>query len=165
MSRGIGQTQQAILHALAADENYLPLTVKDLAERLSLPMNQTRRAVRALEGRGRVVITKEQVGWKGEGEYGRLARKGRWPWDKDKPTALTVREGEPIPHKPGYVAIRDVEYYYAGTPTVGLLVWLPENRVKWLDQETVLGPRYSWKDHRGEYERLTASCNESTSTA
>lgn len=67
MSRGIGRTQAAILDTLAD----LPpkrdvwgvfpswLTVMELAERLGLRDNQVRRAVRALEGRGLVRVTKD----------------------------------------------------------------------------------------------------------
>ena len=73
-------------------------------------------------GRGLVVIKREAVGWRGEGEYGRLAHK--WsPWHNNIPTALTVRAGEPWPFRDGCVARSDVEFYRVGMPTPGLLVW------------------------------------------
>jgi hypothetical protein len=155
MSRGIGKTQQAILNELADTTEYLALTVTNLAGKLGLPMNQTRRAARALEQRELVIITKECTDWKGQGEYGRLVPK-KWSFDNDKPTAVTVHKGDPIPHQPGWVAVRDIEYYHAGTPTVGLLVWLPENRIAWLERPGPLGSRFNAACYREEYEALCA---------
>ena len=54
MSRGIGNTQQAILQELSAGH----LAVTELAERLDVSDGQFRRAVRALADRGLVNLYK-----------------------------------------------------------------------------------------------------------
>lgn len=137
MSRGIGKTQQAILDALADDTEQLARSVRELAEQLHLPMNQTRRAARALEARGLVAITKECTGWRGLGEYGRLQRRYSW-WNSygpEVPTALVVKEGDPWPRGHGYTTAREGEWVHGGMPTMGLLVWLPKQRLAWLERE------------------------------
>lgn len=117
----MGRTQRALLEALEASE-YLWCTVAELAEALQRSPRQVLAAVRSLEGRGLVVITRETIGWN-EG-VGRLAAGYRG----DCPAVLTVEEGEPWPNKPGYVARRRTEFYRVGTPVHGLAVWLPERR-------------------------------------
>jgi biotin operon repressor len=162
VSKGIGKTQQRILDALADEKKYLPLTVPDLAERIGCSERQIRRAVHSLEDRGLVVITRENMRWKGYGEYGRLARK-HWPWDEDALVVLTVKAGEPWPIQfrgPGWRASSDTEFYYGGVPTPGLLVWLPEQRIAHLEHRLSLARQLGSAgspETRAEYERLTGN--------
>ena len=130
MSRGIGKTQQAILDALAADDDPC-LTVAELAERVTVSERQIRRAVRSLEDRRLVVITKRSTGQRGVGEYGRLVPRQtlRYNYGLEVSTATVVKKGDPWPWLKGYVAARDLELVHAGMPTNPvLLVWLPD---KW----------------------------------
>jgi len=121
--------------------------------RLSVGTLRWWRAVRSLEDRGLVVITKEHVGWKGAGEYGRLT----WKWDMvDDPDGEYTRyegsyrgvpqEGDKIGGGPDHgdgthwILGTPVKYsrkWYTepnGMPTVGLLVWLPDRRAAWLER-------------------------------
>lgn len=62
MSRGLGTTQRAILAALhATEDNWL--SIADLAEQIDRSDRQVRTAVRALEHRGHVAVTRECVSW------------------------------------------------------------------------------------------------------
>jgi MarR family len=122
VSRGLGRAQRDILAALA-DSTDNCMTVPELARAISRSERQVRAAVRALEARGLVVITRGS-GWRGAGDHGRLVA----PWHRRDLPALTAREGEPGPGKPGYVAARDVEFVRQGMPSYVLLVWLPERR-------------------------------------
>ena len=126
MSRGPGTAQRAILAALAdAEGDYM--TVPELAQATGRSDRQVRTAVRSLEGRALVVITREYTGWRGAGEYGRLVALPHFnPDQPELEPVLTVREGEPWPGRPGWKAARDVEFGRAGMPTYGLLVFLPE---------------------------------------
>jgi hypothetical protein len=165
MSRGIGKTQQRILDELASIEppkrDWLlivggSLTVMELAERLGIPDRQVRRAVRALEDRGLVVITRG-ISYHGIGEYGPLVRR-KWMFSidtKDLPTAKVLKAGEPWPWRPGYVASRDTELVHIGIPSPALEVWLPENRVSYLEQR-LAGAKRGRAALQAEYERLTA---------
>jgi predicted transcriptional regulator len=71
MSRGIGATQRAILKIVEEG----PIQVADLAYEIGCEIRQTRRAVRALEQRGLVVVHKLGAVWvqKAEG----IGRQGR----------------------------------------------------------------------------------------
>jgi hypothetical protein len=121
MSRGLGTAQRGILGALAdAVRDYM--TVPELAQATGRSERQVRAAVRALEGRALVVVTRGCTGWRGTGEYGRLVELPHFSLEP----VLTVREGERHPDRPAWVAARDVEFGRAGMPTYGLLVWLPE---------------------------------------
>jgi hypothetical protein len=126
MSRGPGTAQRAILAALAdAVRDYM--TVPELAQATGRGERQVRAAVRALEGRALVVITREYTGWRGTGEYGRLVALPHWnPDQPELEPVLTVHAGERHPGRPGWVAARDVQFGRAGMPTYGLLVFLPE---------------------------------------
>lgn len=171
MSRGIGKTQQRILDELAGIEippwrlipdrwNY-GLTVVELSTRLGVSDRQVRRAVRALEDRALVVITRESV-WRGEGEYGPLVRRDSWlnSYGPEVPTARIVGKGEPWPWQEGYVAARDVELVHAGMPTPALLVWSPENRAAYLEasmQASISFGRNPCEVELEEYTRLTAA--------
>jgi MarR family len=132
MSRGLGTAQRAILAALREDDDYA-LSVTELAGKLGRSQRQVRAAVRALEARKLVVITRDHIGWRGAGEYGRL-RRSYGSADGDLPR-VKVRAGEPWPipsRRPGeFVASKDVEFVRAGMPTFGLLVWLSEDRERW----------------------------------
>ena len=134
MSTGIGKTQQRILSELeSVAGQYNALTVMELSERLGCSDRQIRKAVHSLAERDLVVLTKEHGGWKGRGEYG-LVKSRRWLSDSDVPTAFVVKEGEPWPGNPDYVAKRDIEFIRNGMPTgASLFVWLPENRAKRLE--------------------------------
>ncbi|MFY9921542.1 MAG: hypothetical protein WAL26_24565, partial [Mycobacterium sp.] len=46
---------------------------------------------------------------------------------------------------------RDTEFVLNGVPTAGLLVWLPEARLRWLRRPTFFGPT---AEERAEIERL-----------
>jgi Helix-turn-helix domain len=131
MGSGIGKTQQRILDALARDSSHRTLvhdsdgqlcagelerdgmTVKALAELVGVSDRQVRTAVRALERRGLVAITKENVGRSGRGEYGPLVSTW-WARNADLLASGTaVRLGEN-----GDVLT------YGGMPRAGLLVRL-----------------------------------------
>jgi hypothetical protein len=71
MSRGLGDTQRALLTELAASED-LALTTAELAMLVHRGPRQVRTAVASLLRRGLVVTTHEGIDWKGEGEYGSL---------------------------------------------------------------------------------------------
>lgn len=71
MSRGIGATQRAILDALDGATDRWWLTVAGLAESVDRSQRQVRAAVRSLEHRGLVAITREAVDWDSDrGEHG-----------------------------------------------------------------------------------------------
>lgn len=118
--------QRAILAALAdAEGDYL--TMPELAQATGRSDRQVRTAVRSLEGRALVVITREYTGWRGAGEYGRLVALPHWnPDQPELEPVLTVHAGERWPYTRRGVAARDVEFGRAGMPTYGLLVFLPE---------------------------------------
>jgi hypothetical protein len=126
VSRGLGTAQRDILGALAdAARDYM--TVPELAQVTGRSERQVRAAVRALEGRALVVITRGCTGWRGAGVYGRLVELPHFnPDQPELEPVLTVRAGERHPARPAWVAARDVEFGRAGMPTYGLLVWLPE---------------------------------------
>ena len=117
MSRGIGKTQRAILDALANEHEFPTLTVMELAERIGVSDRQTRRAVRSLEDRALVCVSRGHT-WHGTGEYGPLIERERAGLADDIPTAQTV-DG--------------TEYIYCGMPAVALDVWLPHNLVAFVD--------------------------------
>jgi DNA-binding transcriptional ArsR family regulator len=135
MGSGIGKTQQRILDALgsapwhgtlAGDEHggmiagppeRDGMTVMQLAERVGVSDRQVRTAVRALERRGLVVITKEQIGRSGRGEYGPLVWKGLAGTD-DLPVAWVERR------RNEFLERYSVEFVRAGMPRAGLLVRL-----------------------------------------
>ena len=136
MGRGIGKAQQRILDELAAaaDMGFYALTVTNLAERTGIGERQARRAVRALEVRELVVITKGSR-WHGEGRYGRLVRRQSSlnEYGPDVPTAGVVSKGETWPWGDGDVAAQDTEFVHAGMPTMQLWVWSPASRAAYLD--------------------------------
>ena len=103
MSRGIGRAQLAILAALEATDR-LCLTVSELSDFTGRRDRQLRRAVHSLQRRGRVCVTHEVIGWKGDGQYGNPAG----PWKHLGP--FQYREDE-TPR---------------GMPVPGLAVWLPD---------------------------------------
>ena len=49
------------------------------------------------------------------------------------PTSRVIRKGEPWHRGRGYIARRDTELVRGGMPTWGLAVWLPENRITYLE--------------------------------
>jgi predicted transcriptional regulator len=131
MDRRIGKTQQHILDALAGDSSHRTLvhdsdgqpcagelerdgmTVKTLAELVGVSDRQIRTAVRALERRGLVTITKENIGRSGRGEYGPLVST-RWVQNEDLLASGTaVRLG-----------VDGDVLAYGGMPRAGLLVRL-----------------------------------------
>jgi hypothetical protein len=116
MSKGIGKTQRAILDTLANEHEAPALTVIGLAERIGVSDSQIRRAVRALEGRKLVCITRGHA-WHGVGEYGPLVEREHSDLSNDVPTAEVV-DG--------------VEFVRCGMPTVALEVWLPDNLAEYL---------------------------------
>jgi hypothetical protein len=169
MSRGIGKTQQRILDELVSIEQppvqLIPwpqdyaLTVMDLAHRIGISDRQVRHAVRSLEDRELVVITRGSV-WHGVGQYGPLVRRKSLfnDYGPDVPTAQVIGRGERWPWKEGYVAARDVELVYAGMPTPALLVWLPGNRVAYLAADSQSRIRFGGMptvEILEEYGRLT----------
>jgi hypothetical protein len=122
-----------------ATSEWLALTVPDLAAKLKLTERRARAVARSLEARGLVIISKEHLRWRGEGEYGHLAQR-IFAVNKDAPTALLVKKGERWPYRRAcryevdfrtWMAKRDTEFVKSGVPTFGLLVWLPENRRRW----------------------------------
>lgn len=170
VSRGLGKTQQRILDELAGIEppepglapfqgNYA-LTVTTLAERIGISDGQTRRAVRALEQRDLLVITRGSV-LRGEGKYGPLVRRQSLfnNYSDEVPTAHTVMKGEPWPWSPDrLMAARDVELVHAGMPTVALWVWSLKNRVAYLAAESQSIIRFGGapsEELMDEYCRLT----------
>ena len=73
VSRGIGKTQQAILDALAADNDPWLTVSRTGRANHQVSERQIRRAVRSLEDRRLVVITKRSTGQRGASAgYGRL---------------------------------------------------------------------------------------------
>ncbi len=156
---------QRILAALAEEQEHRAQTVADLAQRIGCSDRQSRRAVRSLEERELVAITRESLGWKGSGEDGRLLRKRPyWP-TKDMPTVAAVRKGEPIPDwvreqvvgYVGSVAWEDCEFTYRGMPTHGLLVWLRDERIVYLEEIRQRWGDLNWPPDREEYGRLTGN--------
>ena len=132
MGRGVGKTQQTILDQLVGEQEFLALTVTELAQRVGASDRQIRTAVRALERRGLVVITKEHIGWSGRGEYGPLVELGLAETE-GLPTAKVVDTGRHwFDDAEGrYRAIKR-ELGHIGMPRAGLLVWLPQQRSAWL---------------------------------
>jgi hypothetical protein len=129
MSRGIGKIQQAILDVLA-DEEYGCTDLVTLAARFEISGPQARRAVRSLESRGLVAVSRETIGWKGVGKYGPLGVK-----DEDTqhfPTVHTLKENDDLPWREGFVAAHDFETFHRGMPVFGLRVWLPKARISFL---------------------------------
>jgi hypothetical protein len=134
MGRGLGPAQRAIIEALEADRDHFWLTIPELAKRTDRSPRQVRTAARALEARGLVAITKGATGWKGRGDYGRWVypRQRFYDWTPDDdpadPRIVTVKPGDPIPHKPGWIVLPDspqpVTFIRAGVPVSGLQVWL-----------------------------------------
>jgi hypothetical protein len=109
--------------------------VATLAERVGASTRQIRTAVRALERRELVVITKEYIGWSGRGEYGRLADK-YWRGAEDLPTAKVVTTGHDFDDEDGHWYPIKREFGHIGMPRAGLLVWTPENRLAWLQHHS-----------------------------
>ena len=133
VSRGIGKTQQAILAELTDAKDYRWLDIATLTERIGCSGRQIHQAVRSLERRGLVVITREHLGWKGLGEYGREQCREMHTHGPEVPTSRVIRKGEPWHRGRGYIARRDTELVRGGMPTWGLAVWLPENRITYLE--------------------------------
>ena len=143
MGQGLGPAQRGMLDELARTDEWLALEIKELAAALKLTERRACTVARSLEARGLVVITKEHLGWRGEGEYGHLTKRA-YAVNKDAPTALLVKKGEHWPFRRGltakgwdvdaetWTAQKDTEFVKAGVPTSGLLVWLPENRRKYV---------------------------------
>jgi DNA-binding transcriptional ArsR family regulator len=140
---GIGKTQQRILDAPADDSIHRTLaldsdgelcageperdgmTVTTLAELVGVSVRQIRTAVRALERRGLVSISKECVGRSGRGEYGPMVNT-RWARNADLPVARTEikRIEEHDPQRWMTLKRYRVEFGHAGMPRAGLLVRL-----------------------------------------
>jgi len=57
MSRGMGKTQRKLLLAVNLDRR--DWSVSELADHVGVPVRQCRRAVRSLEGMGRLVVESE----------------------------------------------------------------------------------------------------------
>jgi hypothetical protein len=131
MSRGLGDTQRALLSELAASED-LALTTAELAMVVHRGPRQVRTAVESLVRRGLVVTTLGGIDWKGEGEYGSLTY-GHNRDDVDMgPPAGIIRKGEHLLHSTR-LAREDIPYWHQGMPTFGLYVWLPVNRARHLN--------------------------------
>jgi hypothetical protein len=131
MSKGIGTAQREILAALR-DSEARCMAISGLAAITGRSARHVRTAVASLERREMVVTTRGSVGWKGEGEYGRLVRTHRWD-GQTLPVAKVVRKGEQMPHSTygrRSVAPWDVELGRQGMPVFGTLVWLPERRAE-----------------------------------
>jgi hypothetical protein len=130
MSRGLGDTQRALLSELAASED-LALTTAELAMLVHRGPRQVRTAVESLVRRGLVVTTLGGIDWKGEGEYGSLTY-GHNRDDVDMgPPAGIIRKGEHLLHSTR-LAREGIPYWHQGMPTFGLYVWLPVNRARHL---------------------------------
>jgi hypothetical protein len=188
MSRGIGKTQQRILDELASIELPKPdwllivggyLTVMQLAERLAISDRQIRRAVRAFEERGLVVINRG-IAWHGIGEYGPLVQRDRTfsIGRDDLPTAKVIKAGEVwLPwNRPWGVRYRprcDVELVHTGIPSPALEVWLREYRISYPQQDIAKlevcagrfkpGTKRHLAAERAEYERLTTDTGKDAS--
>jgi hypothetical protein len=175
MGTGLGKTQQRILDALAGEQENVALTIKDLAQRVGVSDRQMRAAVRALERRGLVVITKEFIGWTGVGEYGSRFPawqfvehpRGEWVRSRDNPTG-PMRHTRMVadPDDPRWVrgfnkpvGAREPQ----GMPRAGLLVWLAEKRASWLERDIersrelakAFGVKPNIDERVAELERLT----------
>lgn len=179
ISRGLGASQRAILDTLT-DSEHGNLTVAALGERIGVPIAQARRAARALERRGLVVITKGSSGWKGVGDYGPLMQRRSLcnGYGDAISTAKVIKQGEPCPWSPKwyrwYRASREVELVRAGMPTPALFVWLPEKRAAHLEADIkqtaglgrALGLREAGRQRLAglvaEYERLTSGRSASS---
>jgi hypothetical protein len=175
MGTGIGKTQRRILDALAASQ-YRALTVGDLADDVDASGRQVRAAVRALERRGLVVITKEHIGWSGGGEYGK--RNPAWQFVEHPLGDRVRRRDNPVGRMRLTRMVADpddprwVRGFYKpvgqrepqGMPRAGLLVWLPQQRLAWLERriETAqqisraFGHRPDVTTERAEIERVRA---------
>ncbi|MBV9320872.1 MAG: hypothetical protein JO106_13350 [Mycobacterium sp.] len=143
-----------------------------------MPIAQARRAARALERRGLVVITKGSSGWKGVGDYGPLMQRRSLcnGYGHAISTAKVIKQGEPWSPKwyRWYRASRDVELVRGGMPTPALFVWLPEKRAAHLQadirQTTGLGRALGLREAGrqrlaglvAEYERLTSGGSASS---
>lgn len=132
MGQGLGKAQHSILDVLGAADDYA-LTVPDIAERIDRSERQVRAAVRALESRSLVVVTKGYTGWNGRGEFGPYISYVEFD-----------RKDKEFTPPPGIENLRRVEYdgptgriaeyrgwIRRGMPAHGLWVWLPENRDEW----------------------------------
>jgi hypothetical protein len=153
MGTGLGKTQKEILRILAEGAPKCPAqTIGELADDpswLGATHRQLRTAVRALERRGLVVVTKEYIGWSGEGRYG--ARFPRWELvEHPRGDMVRCRDGGPLHHVQKVANPDDtttwVRGFYKpvgrrepqGMPRAGLLVWLPEERAAWLERDIEL---------------------------
>jgi hypothetical protein len=128
MSSGIGKTQQAVLDALDAAEHG-NLTMVGLAKRVGGASRQILSGVRALEKRGRVFITRENLALESIAEYGDLTI-----------TSKVRIAGGGMPPKP----VR--------------IVWLPERRADYLSDclsTTAARGGSGSPEMVAEYERLT----------
>jgi AraC-like DNA-binding protein len=150
--------------ARAAAHNWL--SVADLAQRIGCSDRQIRRAVRSLESRRLVVITRQQLGQKGVGEYGPLVQRESWH-GQDVPTAMVVRKGETWPRArewgsdvdvDTWTAKHDIEFVHVGMPTHGLAVWSIENRVEHLIMKwpvvMAFGDEEGAREIAGELDRI-----------
>jgi hypothetical protein len=166
MGRGIGKTQQAILAELTALTDHgwpsgwdKKLDIAELVKRIGRSDRQIRTAVRSLERRGLVAVTREHLGWTGIGEYGREElRDGssyRPPHGPEIPTSRVIRKGEPWHRGRDQVATGNYELVRGGMPTWGLAVWLREKRIAYLEEIRQQWGRLNHPPHREEYERLT----------
>ena len=130
MSGDFGNTERAILDALV-DADHGNLTVVALAERVGISILQILSAVRALEKRGRVFITRENL------TSERTSTAGRG----DLTITYNVRVvGSLLPLAPV------------------LMVWLPESRVQYLSEclsRTAARGGSGRPETVAEYERLT----------
>jgi hypothetical protein len=187
MGTGLGKTQKEILRILAeAAPEYPCQTIGQLADDpswLGATHRQLRTAVRALERRGLVVVTKEHLGWSGQGQYGpvhswyeniddpggdRVRYEGSY-WGIPQPGDDVVEQLKPRPD--GTRKIRGTPVRYrrkfhsepGGMPRAGLLVWLPERRAAWLEGHiksvreicAMLGVKPNIDERVAELERLT----------
>ena len=168
MSRGIGKTQQAILAELTTTHR-IWLSIAELAERVGCSGRRIHQAVRSLEQRRLVATTREHLGWKGVGEYGREELRVGDPWrtsgpvhGPEVPTSRVIRKGEPWHRGRDLVAAEDTELVRGGMPTWGVAVWMPEKRIAYLEDIRATVRAFGGAGNgnpafRAELERLTGS--------
>jgi hypothetical protein len=118
MGRGIGKTQQAILDALA-EQPRGAISAVGLAEHLGISGPQVRRAIRALETRELVAVSREHLGWK--------TVTNPTPW-KGRLLLIDPAEVDQTPGAWRFEHNGEERGAVLQMPVSGLVVWLPAAR-------------------------------------